>query len=88
MAKRTQMAFGDHEEFDFYLSAFLSACTSVDYTLRHDFGDAYRAFWTKWKAGLQRAESSLLEFMTDDRNREVHDRGSSRVKQQDTISGV
>ncbi len=86
MAQRAHMAFGDHEEFDFCLSAFLSASRSVDYRLRHDYPATYPAFWQKWEAGLQLADRILLKFMTDDRNLEVHEGGSSRLEQQQRIT--
>jgi hypothetical protein len=37
-----RIAFGDHEHFDFFLSAFLNAAHSVDYRLRHSYAARYK----------------------------------------------
>ena len=42
--KRSRIAFGEREQFDYYLSAFLNACRVVDYRLRHEQGNTYRTF--------------------------------------------
>ncbi len=85
MSERAQMAFGDKEEFDFYLSAFLCASRSVDYRLRHEAGDAYQQFYATWEANLVPDEQRILKFMVDDRNLEVHESGSRRAEQSDAI---
>lgn len=77
MAERAAMAFGEHEEFDFYLSAFLSAGRSVDYRLRHT-SPTYPAFRAAWDQSLSADEANLIKFMVDDRNVEVHEAGSTR----------
>src|SRR5688500_5896996 len=79
MAEREQLAFGDHEEFDFYLSAFLNAARTVDYRLRHVEGDKYRNFRATWDSELTTDDQSLIKFLIDDRDVEVHERGSSRT---------
>jgi hypothetical protein len=68
----------DREPFDFYLSAFLSAARTVDYRLRHEQAGTYPAWRTAWDARLTPQENSLIKFMVDDRNIEVHESGSSR----------
>ena len=78
IAERAEMAFGEHEEFDFYLSAFLSAGRSVDYRLRHEQGAAYVTFRTGWDSTLSPDEQRLVKYLVDDRNVEVHESGSSR----------
>jgi hypothetical protein len=66
------------EPFDYYLSAFLSAGRTVDYRLRHEQAVIYPAWRTAWDASLTPQENSLIKFMVDDRNVEVHASGSSR----------
>ena len=85
MADRQGMAFGNHEEFDFYLSAFLSAGRSVDYRLRHEQGDAYQRFRDSWDKSLSSNEEYLMKFMVDDRNFEVHESGSGRDEKESRI---
>jgi len=85
MAERAQMAFGEHEEFDFYLSAFLSAGRSIRYRLHHEQGTAYKTFWTSWKHALLPDEQRLMKFMVDDRNFEVHESGSHRTELESRI---
>jgi hypothetical protein len=80
MAERAQIAFGEHEESDFYLSAFLSACQSVDYRLRREQGATYKTFRESWDNALLPDEQRLMKFMVDDRNFEVHESGSSRAE--------
>lgn len=79
MAERESLAFGDHEEFDFYLSAFLSAARSVDYKLRHH-GATYKTFYAKWIATLSLDDQKLVKLLVDDRDLEVHNSGSTRVE--------
>jgi len=78
MGERAQMAFGDHEEFDFYLSALLSAARSIDYRLRHEQGATYSSFRTQWDNKLLVADKQLMKFLVDDRNLEIHESGSGR----------
>ena len=80
LAERSRLAFGDREEFDFYLSAFLSAARSVDYRLRHEHNPRYETFRSAWDTALSSNEQALVKFMVDDRNLEVHESGSSRVQ--------
>lgn len=79
MSEQEGRAVGDREPFDFYLSAFLSACRTVDYRLRHEQSAVYPAWRKKWDTGLKATESELVKFMVDDRNIEVHESGSSRA---------
>ena len=85
MLERAQMAFGDHEEFDFYLSAFLSAGRSVDYRLRHEQGGTYVTFRAGWDSTLSQDDQRLVKFLVDDRNVEVHESGSSRTQHESRI---
>jgi hypothetical protein len=77
MIEQENLAFGDKEPFDFYLSAFLGAGRTVDYRLRHE-QPAYKAWRASWDASLIPAEDRLIKFMIDDRNVEVHESGSAR----------
>ncbi len=85
MTDREQKAFGDHEEFDFYLSAFLSAGRTVDYRLRHEQRDLYRVFRDEWDKSLSHNEQQLMKFLVDDRNFEVHESGSTRGEKKSRI---
>ena len=85
MTEREQKAFGDHEEFDFYLSAFLSAGRTVDYRLRHEQENPYRTFRDGWDKSLSPHEQQLMKFMVDDRNFEVHESGSTRGEKESRI---
>jgi len=84
MRERVAMAFGDHEEFDFLLSGFLSAGRSLDYRLRHTVL-GYAAFRATWDTQLTQAEAALIKFLVDDRNFEVHEAGSTRQQAEDRI---
>src|SRR6266446_2380996 len=77
MKAREALAFGDHEEFDFCLSAFLSAGRSLDYRLRH-MSKRYAPFRVAWDKTLNADELELIKFMIDDRNVEVHETRSTR----------
>lgn len=89
MSERERRAFGDHVQFDYYLSAFLNAGRTVDYRLRHEQAAIYPVWRTAWDASLTLQENSLIKFMVDDRNDEVHESGSSRsMRQEDIKIGV
>jgi hypothetical protein len=79
MSEHERLAFDDKEPFDFYLSAFLNAARTVDYRLCHEQAAIYRTWRTAWDVTLTEAQRSLIKFMVDDRNDEVHESGSSRV---------
>jgi hypothetical protein len=85
MTKQERRIMGDREPFDYYLSAFLSAARTVDYRLRHEQAAIYPAWRTTWDASLTPQEDSLMKFMVDDRNVEVHESGSSRRVGQEDI---
>ena len=85
MAERAEMAFGEHQESDFYLSAFLNAGRSVDYRLRHEQGATYSTFRVSWDNALSPDEQRLMKFMVDDRNFEVHASGSNRAELENRI---
>ena len=79
MIEHERLAFDNKEPFDFYLSAFLNAGRTVDYRLRHEHKAIYPDWRIGWNATLPQAQQRLIKFMVDDRNLEVHSKGSSRV---------
>jgi hypothetical protein len=85
MSERERHAFGDHVQFDYYLSAFLNAGRTVDYRLCHEQKAIYKPWRKAWNARLTSEENSLIKFMVDDRNDEVHESGSSRSVGQEDI---
>lgn len=89
MREHERMAFGDKEPFDFYLSAFHKARRTVDYRLRHEQAAMYPTWRTAWDVNLSEAQKSLIKFMVDDRNDEVHESGLNRaVKTEDRGLGA
>ena len=88
MAERAERASGEHEQFDFCLSAFLSAARSVHYRLCHEQGQAYKAFRADWDKELSADDQRLIKFLVDDRNDEVHESGSSRTEHESRIPVV
>ncbi len=89
LIERERRAFGDHVQFDYYFSAFLNAGRTVDYRLCHEQKGIYKPWRKAWNARLTPEENSLIKFMVDDRNNEVHESGSSRsVGQEDIKIGV
>jgi hypothetical protein len=66
----------DKEDFEFLLSAFLTAGRSVRDVLKNEHR-SYKAWYQSvWKTKLRSEESELFEFMRVQRNIEVHDLGA------------
>jgi hypothetical protein len=84
MRERESLAF-DKGQFDPHLSAFLNATRTVDYRLRHEQKKTYPKWRKAWDAKLTPAEDSLIKFMVDDRNVEVHGSGSGRSTKTEEI---
>jgi hypothetical protein len=59
MIEKERLAFGDKEQFDFNLSAFLSAMKTVDYRLRREQPGTYPTWRTAWDAKLSSADDCL-----------------------------
>jgi hypothetical protein len=78
MIEHERLAFDDKEPFDFYLSAFLNAGRTVGYRLRHEQGEEFLRWREGREATLQAQQQGLIKFMVNDRDVEVHGRGSSR----------
>jgi len=85
MTEQEGRLIGDREQFDYYLSAFLSAGRTIDCRLRHEQAAIYPAWRTIWNTSLTPQENSLIKFMVDDRNDEVHESGSSRSVAQEGV---
>jgi hypothetical protein len=79
MADHERLAYNAKEPFDFFLSAFLSACRTIDYRLRCEQNAVYPTWRDAWDAKRTASERTLIKFLIDDRNVEVHGSGSSRV---------
>ncbi len=65
--------FGDPEEFEFLLSALLSASRSITGSLE---SRRYQTWFDIWKNSRTAREQELLEFMRVQRNAEVHQKGA------------
>lgn len=80
--EQERKAFGDKEPFDFYLSAFLGAGTTV----RNGFhteqdrkrNKEIKVWREKWEGSLPMEENHLYQFMGKDRIAEIHKGGSDR----------
>ena len=86
LVEGSHLAFGNRDEFDFYLSAFLSAARSIDYRLRHEQKPTYPTFRATWDTTLTTDEQALVKLMIDDRNLEIHGSGSSRVQADERVA--
>jgi hypothetical protein len=68
-----QRVVGDPEEFEFLLSAFLSASVSITDPLD---SRRYRTWFEGWRQNRSTREQDLLEFVRIQRNLEVHREGA------------
>lgn len=64
------------KEFDFYLSAFLSAGRSVTFVLQTEQKELYESWFPKWKAAQAVQDQKLLDFMNGQRVEAVHRLGA------------
>jgi hypothetical protein len=88
MRDQEQRAFGDKEPFDHYLSAFLNAARGVDYRLGPEYPTTYPDWRKEWNAKHPN-DDRRIKFISDDRDREVHESGSGRkVKMEEVKVGV
>jgi hypothetical protein len=62
----------EREDFDFYLSAFLSAGRSVTLVLQVEQKDLYDAQYGPWESNLPGEDQALMKFMNRQRRKEVH----------------
>jgi hypothetical protein len=77
MREREDMAFGDPEPFDFFLSAFLSAARTALYAARDEGNKKWRT--SGWDAKLDPRQKEFVKFFVDERNDQVHEIVSSHV---------
>lgn len=73
MQAAAQREVGDPEEFEFLLSAFLSASISITDPLN---SRKYRTWFDGWQQGRTTREQKLLEFIRIQRIAEVHKHGA------------
>ena len=66
----------EHEAFDHYLSAFLSAARSVTFALQIEDKERYDRIFPKWQNNLANEERDMLKHMNEQRVAEVHNKGA------------
>jgi hypothetical protein len=91
LLKQEKVLIGDKEPFGFYLSAFLTAGKSVREIFVFEQGQdrqngiAYKKWRTNWDNKLTQEEKSLIDYMADDRDKEVHTTGSRHNVDQEGV---
>lgn len=65
----------DHDHFEFYLSAFLSAARSITDYFERD--RKYRVWYRDWKMSQPEEDRQLINQMTNQRDLEVHEEGAN-----------
>ena len=71
----------DREDFDFYLSAFLSAARSVTWVLQKEQKASYDAWYPGWKQVLGAPDQALLTFMNEQRVAELKKAGAEKLSE-------
>ncbi len=66
----------DPEDFEFFLSAFLSAARSVTFALQNEENEKYNAWFPAWRDLRDSKDQDLLKFMNDQRVSAVHRKGA------------
>lgn len=66
----------DTEEFEFFLSAFLSAARSVTFALQAEEKEKYDVWFPQWLESRGEEDHELLKFMKDQRNAEQKQAGA------------
>lgn len=69
------------EEFEFYLSAFLSAARAVTWALQHEQKDRYDAWFPSWLNKRGEEDQAFLKAMIEHRNF-VQKRGGAELNQE------
>jgi len=77
VAKTRTFPSSDPEEFEFFLSAFLSAARSVTFALQAEKKDTYDTWFPEWKAHRSIEDLDFLKAMNAQRVEEVHKKGAS-----------
>jgi hypothetical protein len=67
----------EREDFEFFLSAFLSAGRSVTFCLRVEQAGVYKQWLDGWEKALDGKDRELLKSMNQHRVAEVHKGGSN-----------
>lgn len=62
----------DQEQYQFFLSAFLSAARSVTFVLQKEGKATYDRTFPLWRNNLPNEDRELLDLMNEQRTREVH----------------
>jgi hypothetical protein len=76
------------EEFQFYLSAFLSAGRSVTLVLQAEHKAKYDAWFCDWKATLSADQAALLVNFNEQRVASIHLKGARVIHSEELISGA
>ena len=76
----------DREDFDFYLSAFLSAGRSVTLFLQCEQKGSYDVWYPNWYQALSEDERKLLKFSNAQRVAAVHKQGAETQSDIEMVS--
>lgn len=68
LRKRDRVAPPEREEFEFYLSAFLSAARSVTFALENEEAENYKKWKGAWPTLLTTGDKKFLDAMVKQRN--------------------
>ena len=68
LRRRDRVAPPEQEEFEFYLSAFLSAARSVTFALENEEKAKYKEWRVTWPTLLTTEEEKFLDAMVEQRN--------------------
>ena len=74
--KEMEHSLEHSEEFDFFLSAFVSSGRSVTFALQAEQKEAYDRWFPGWKNSLTEKDQDLLSFMNNQRVAEVKKKGA------------
>ena len=66
----------ENEEFDFYLSAFISASRSVTFVLQAEQNKLYDIWLPEWMSAQTTEDQELLDFMNAQRVKVIHESGA------------
>lgn|SRR2546425_3604492 len=72
MSKAVKSTNLEQEDFEFFLSAFLSAGRSVTFFLNVEQADVYKQWFDGWEKALDAENRELLKLMNQQRVAEVH----------------
>jgi hypothetical protein len=75
----------DHEQFEYYLSAFLSAARSATSFFEKKNQPDIKTWWRQWKKDRSEDDRGLLNQMTKQRDNEVHEKGADVAHQLEDV---